>query len=74
MTTVTPIHDPTIPGARRYDMGAAAAGLVFMGAGAAFLLDRLEAIAIREGIVLPAVVVGLGLALVISSIQRHRGE
>lgn len=59
---------------RRYDLGAGTAGLVFIAAGAAFLLDRLEAIQLREGAVLPAVVVGLGLALVMSSIQRHRGE
>ncbi len=59
---------------RHYDVGAALAGLVFATAGAAFLLDRLEAIDLREGIVLPAVLVGLGLALVTGSIQRHRGE
>ncbi len=60
--------------ARHYDIGAALAGLVFAAAGAAFMLERLQAIELREGVVLPAVVVGLGFALVISSIQRHRGE
>lgn len=75
MTTPTRLMDETTPmQRRRYDLGAATAGLVFIGAGAAFLLDRLDAIHLREGAVLPAVVVGLGLALVMSSIQRHRGE
>lgn len=60
--------------ARQYDIGAALAGLVFAGAGTAFLLDRLNALELREGVMLPAVVVGLGLSLVMSSIQRHRGE
>ncbi len=59
---------------RQYDVGAALAGLVFAAAGSAFLLDRLEAIELRSGVALPAVLVGLGLALVTSSIQRHRGE
>jgi hypothetical protein len=62
------------PSAHRYDAGTALAGLVFAVAGAAFLLDRLHAIELPQGVVLPAVVVGLGFALVVSSIQRHRGE
>lgn len=75
MTTPTPLVDETATvRQRRYDLGTATAGLVFIAAGAAFLLDRLAAIQIREGAVLPAVVVGLGLALVMSSMQRHRGE
>lgn len=59
---------------RRYDFGMALAGLVFVAAGTVFLLDRLEVIDLRPGIALPAVLVGLGCSLVLSSIQRHRGE
>ena len=70
----TMVEERDSPRRPRYDLGAGTAGLVFVAAGLAFLLDRIEAIQIREGAVLPAVVVGLGLALVISSIQRHRGE
>ena len=72
---------PTAPSApahierrRRYDFGTALAGLVFIAAGVMFLLDRLGNIELRSGAILPAVIVGLGLALVVSSLQRHRGE
>jgi hypothetical protein len=44
---------------------------VFVAAGLAFLLDRLGAIEIPNGVVLPGVIVGLGLALVVSSMQRR---
>lgn len=65
---------PPLDVRRRYDFGVALAGLVFAVAGAVFLLDRLDVIEPRSGVVLPAVVVGLGLSLVLSSVQRHRGE
>jgi hypothetical protein len=58
----------------RYDAGTALAGLVFVASGVFFLLDRLEVVVLRPGVVLPAVVVGLGCALIVSSLQRHRGE
>lgn len=64
---------PPTTSARTYDVGMALAGLIFAGAGTAFLLDRLDALELREGVMLPAVVLGLGLSLVLSSIQRHRG-
>jgi hypothetical protein len=59
---------------RRYNVGTALAGLVFVASGIAFLLDRLDRIELRSEVVLPAVVVGLGLALVLSSVQGHRGN
>ncbi len=75
MSAAPPPPEGAAPSPRpRYDVGAGTAGLVFITAGTAFLLDRLGTIRIEEGAVLPAVVVGLGLALVISSMQRHRGE
>ncbi len=69
------MNDTASPTARRrhYDLGAAFAGLVFAAAGAAFLLARLDVIDLRSGVVLPAVLVGLGLALVAGS-RSHRGE
>ena len=61
------------PPRRRYDVGTALAGLVFIVAGLVFLLDHLETIAVRSEVILPAVVVGLGLSLVMSSLLRQRG-
>lgn len=57
-----------------YDLGSALAGVVFAAAGVAFILARLEVIELRQAVVLPAVIVGLGASLVLGSIQRHRGE
>ena len=69
------MNDTSAPAARgHYDFGTALAGLVFVATGVLFLLDRMEAIELRSGVILPAVVVGLGFALVLSSVQRHRGE
>ena len=70
------MNDATVPGPprRRYNLGTALAGLVFIVAGVVFLLDNLETIAVRSEVILPAVVVGLGLALVVNSLQRNRGE
>ena len=62
------------PPRRGYNLGMALAGLVFIVAGVVFLLDNVEANAVRSEVILPAVVVGLGLALVASSLQRSRGE
>jgi hypothetical protein len=69
-TSWAPPVEP-VPPERGYDLGAAAAGIVFVAAGLAFLLDRLGAIEIPNGVVLPGVIVGLGLALVVSSMQRR---
>ena len=69
------MNETTIPGPprRRYNFGTALAGLVFIVAGGVFLLDNLETIDVRSEVILPAVIVGLGLALVVSSLQRQRG-
>ena len=66
--------DSTIPAPprRRYNLGSALAGLVFILAGCVFLLDNLETIDVRSEVILPAVIVGLGLALVVGSLQRQR--
>jgi hypothetical protein len=65
---------PPVVHTHPYDLGSALAGVVFAAAGVAFILGRLEVIELRQAIVLPAVIVGLGAALVLGSIQRHRGE
>ena len=64
------MSDATVPRPprRRYNFGMALAGLVFIAAGLAFLLDVIETIDLRTEVILPAVVVGLGLALVVSSL------
>jgi hypothetical protein len=64
---------PSPEARRRYDFGAAFAGLVFGVTGVVLLLTRLGTIEIRTDAVLPAVVVGLGFALVLSSVTRPRG-
>ena len=56
---------------RRYDVGAAIAGMVFLAAGGVFLAESLGAIVIRDGVVLPAVVIGLGVALVAGAFRRR---
>ena len=70
------MSEATVPGPPRrgLNLGTALAGLVFIAAGVVFLLDNIEAIAVRSEVILPAVVVGLGLALVVSSLQRRRVE
>ena len=74
MNEATPPLAPPVEARRHYDFGTALAGLVFGTTGVLFLLDRLDTIVLRPGVVLPAAVVGLGFALVVSSVQRHRGE
>jgi hypothetical protein len=70
------MSETTVPGPPRrlYNFGMALAGLVFIVAGLVFLLDNIEIIAVRSEVILPAVVLGLGLSLVVSSLQRHRAE
>lgn len=65
---------PQHPHTHPYDLGTALAGVVFAGAGVVFILGRLEVIEVQQAVVLPSVIVGLGAALVLGSIQRHRGE
>jgi hypothetical protein len=57
---------------RSYDLGVALAGIVFVIAGVLFLLEQLDGIELRPELVLPGVTIGLGAALVVSSLQRHR--
>ena len=55
----------------RYDMGAALAGVVVALLGTAFLLDALHVATFRFEILLPAVVIALGAAAIISALVRQ---
>ena len=59
---------------RSYDAGALTAGLLFIVLGAVFLLDRLEVWSVRPGIILPAVVIGLGVTLVLGALLSAGGR
>lgn len=48
---------------RRFDFAAALVGLVFVALGVAFLLDALDVWELRAGVVISALVIGLGVAM-----------
>lgn len=55
----------------QFNLGAALAGLTFIGVGVLFLLDELGAIVVRTEIVIPAVVIALGLAAILGAVTRR---
>ncbi len=58
-----------------YHLGAGLAGLLFAVLGVVFLLDAVDVIAVRAAVVLPAVVIVLGIAVVMNALwQRDRGS
>jgi hypothetical protein len=56
---------------RRVDWTSLAAGLVLIGLGGLFLLDRLEAIDLRFGYLWPALLAALGAILLAAGLSRR---
>lgn len=57
---------------RRVDGPSLVAGLVLIGLGGLFLLDRLEVLDLRFGYLWPALLAGLGAILLASGLRRER--
>lgn len=57
---------------RRVDGPSLVTGLVLIGLGGLFLLDRLEALDLRFGYLWPALLAGLGAILLASGLRRER--
>ena len=55
---------------RDYSLTAAVIGLLFVALGALFLLDAVEAIQLRAGVVLPLVLIGAGLGVLAGAVRR----
>ena len=55
------------------DWTSLAAGLVLIGLGGVFLLDRLEAVDLRFGYLWPALLAALGAILLASGLSRRDG-
>jgi hypothetical protein len=60
------------PGTSRFHLGAALTGLVFVLLGVAFLLDALDVTTWRYDLLLPAVLIGLGIAAIAGALWRSR--
>jgi hypothetical protein len=56
---------------RRVDWTSLAAGLVLMGLGTLFLLDRAEALDLRFGYLWPALLAALGAVLLTAGLSRR---
>ena len=56
---------------RRPDWASLAAGLVLMGLGGLFLLDRLEALDLRFGYLWPVLLAAVGAILLASGLARR---
>ena len=56
---------------REFHVTSAVIGLVFMVLGVLFLLDQLDVIALEARYVVPAFIVGLGLAIMAGSFVRR---
>jgi uncharacterized integral membrane protein len=59
---------------RRFDVGALLAGLVFAVLGVLFLLDATDVARFRFEVVLPAILVALGVAVIAGTLIRDRGR
>lgn len=57
---------------RRFSLDAALAGILFAVLGVLFLLDAVDAADFRFEIVLPALAIGLGLALILGALVNDR--
>ena len=57
---------------QRFDLGAALAGVTFAVLGVLFLLDATEVVEFRFEIVLPAIVIALGAAMILGAVVRDR--
>lgn len=55
---------------RRFDFGAALAGLVFVVLGVLFILEAVDAADFRFEVILPAAAIALGFALIVGSMVR----
>ena len=55
---------------RRYDLGAAGAGVLFIVLGGVYLLDALDIWDAEARVVLPLLVIGLGLAVLLGALMR----
>ncbi|MEX1022023.1 MAG: DUF5668 domain-containing protein [Dehalococcoidia bacterium] len=60
--------------ARRFDVGAALAGLVFVVLGVLFLLEALEVANFRFEVVLPVIVIALGVAAIVGALVGGRRD
>lgn len=58
---------------RHFDVGAFLAGLVFATLGVLFLLDALDVAQFRFEVVLPAILIALGIAVIAGAMLRSRG-
>ena len=56
---------------RTFDWTSLTAGLVLMGLGTLFLLDRLEAVDLRFGYLWPALLAALGAVLLTAGLSRR---
>ena len=54
------------------DRGTAIAGILFIGLGIVFLLDRLDVWTVRTRFIWPIVLIALGVAIIARSSQRAR--
>ena len=59
---------------RRTNTASLAFGLLFIAAGVVFLLDRLGVIDLRPRYLLPAFLIGIGLAIVLGGRSRRGGS
>ncbi|MEX2373402.1 MAG: hypothetical protein WD800_06315 [Dehalococcoidia bacterium] len=59
---------------RRFDVGAALAGLVFVVLGVLFLLEALEVANFRFVVVLPVIVFALGVAAIVGALVGGRRD
>ena len=59
---------------RRLDWTSLAAGLVLIGLGGLFLLDRLEALDLRFGYLWPALLTAVGAILLASGLSRDSAD
>lgn len=56
----------------RVDLSSVVMGLLFIGLGTAFLLDRLEVVTLDFAVVWPVVLIGLGLSVLMGAARRTR--
>ena len=56
---------------RRFDISAFVAGLVFIGIGVAFLLDRLDVWDLQMDLLLPLTVIGMGAAVLLGAVANR---
>lgn len=56
----------------RIDLSSVVMGLLFIGLGTAFLLDRLDVVTLDFAVVWPVVLIGLGLSVLVGAARRAR--